>query len=209
MAEKVLNLIPTDVDRLIAHINPNIISANLADLITECVDSMALIEREVQDHQGHWYALRIRPYRVENQIDGAVVALFDIDSPKRHEEALKSVASLADAVVQISDAALAIVDTDLVVRSASARFVQLFSMPAERWRNRPLSDFAGVDGLDGLRELVRAAGTPTAERRAIELPNVDGGRAVTLKVRAYSSFDDVKRRVLLMTAEQVASSAGR
>jgi two-component system, chemotaxis family, CheB/CheR fusion protein len=202
MAERVLNLIPTDVDRLITHINPNIISANLGELITECIDSMALIEREVQDHQGHWFALRIRPYRVENKIDGAVVALFDIDSPKRHEEALRSVASLADAVAQASNAPVAIVDTELIVRSASPRFVELFSMPAGRWRNRPLTDFTRADDLATFRDLVQGIGTPTAERRAIELPQTDGRRAITLRVRAYSSFDDIKRRVLLITAEE-------
>jgi len=63
MAEKVLNLIPADIDRLIGHINPNIVGANLEQLIGECIDTITPIEREVQDAQGHWYSLRIRPYR--------------------------------------------------------------------------------------------------------------------------------------------------
>jgi two-component system, chemotaxis family, CheB/CheR fusion protein len=38
----------------------------------------------VQDKQGHWYLLRVRPYKsADNHIDGAVVALFDIDAAKR------------------------------------------------------------------------------------------------------------------------------
>src|SRR5262249_6768230 len=36
MAEKVLNLIPADLDRQIGHINPNIEGANLEQLIAEC-----------------------------------------------------------------------------------------------------------------------------------------------------------------------------
>src|SRR5204863_6388968 len=88
-AEKVLNLIPADADRLIGHINPNIVGANLEQLITECIDSIAQVEREVQDRQGHWYSLRIRPYRsLDNKIDGAVLTLYDIDAPKRYEESV-------------------------------------------------------------------------------------------------------------------------
>src|SRR5215475_1316259 len=147
MAEKVLNLIPTDIDRLIAHINPNIIGANLADLIAECIDSIVAIEREVQDRQGHWYSLRIRPYRVENKIDGAVVALFDVDAPKRYEEAMRSAVALADAVVQVSSRPIAILDAELRVRSASPRFTQLFAIATDRWRDRSLAEFMRSDGF--------------------------------------------------------------
>src|SRR5262249_25353041 len=160
MAEKVLNLIPTDIDRLIAHINPNIIGANLADLIAECIDSIVAIEREVRDRQGRWYSLRIRPYRVENKIDGAVVALFDVDAPKRYEEAMHSASSLADAVVQASSSAIAILDAELRLRSVSPQFMQVFSIAADRWRDRALSEFTrGADGFDELLELVQSDGS--------------------------------------------------
>ncbi len=87
MAEKVLNLIPTDLDRSIAHINPNLDCPNLPELIIECMDTVAPIERDVRDRQGRWFALRIRPYKnLDNKIDGAVLALFDIDVLKRSEQ---------------------------------------------------------------------------------------------------------------------------
>jgi two-component system CheB/CheR fusion protein len=84
MAEKVLNLIPTDIGRPISDIKPNIDCPDLEGLITEAIDSVTIKEREVQDRNGTWYSLRIRPYKnVENRIDGAVLALFDIDSSRR------------------------------------------------------------------------------------------------------------------------------
>jgi two-component system CheB/CheR fusion protein len=83
MAEKILNLIPTDLDRSIGHINPNINCPNLDQLIVECMERVSPIERDVQDRQGRWYSLRIRPYKsLDNKIDGAVVALVDIDGSK-------------------------------------------------------------------------------------------------------------------------------
>jgi two-component system, chemotaxis family, CheB/CheR fusion protein len=51
---------------------------------------MVAHEREVLDKQGHWYLLRIRPYRtLENKIDGAVIVLIDVDSLKRSQEQLR------------------------------------------------------------------------------------------------------------------------
>jgi two-component system CheB/CheR fusion protein len=83
MAQKILNLIPTDVGRPISDIKPNIDCPDLEQLIIECIDSVTIKERDVQDRQGNGYSLRIRPYKnVENRIDGAVLALFD-DSDRR------------------------------------------------------------------------------------------------------------------------------
>jgi two-component system CheB/CheR fusion protein len=87
MAERVMNLIPADLDRSIAHINPNLECPNLPELIIECMDTVAPLERDVRDRQGRWYALRIRPYKnLDNKIDGAVLALFDVDVLKRSEQ---------------------------------------------------------------------------------------------------------------------------
>lgn len=44
---------------------------------------MTPIERKVQDKQGRSYLLRLRPYKsADNRIDGAVVALFDVDADR-------------------------------------------------------------------------------------------------------------------------------
>ena len=86
MAEKILNLIPADLERSIAHINTNLDGINLPELIIESMDTVAPLERDVRDRQGRWFALRIRPYKnLDNKIDGAVLALFDIDLLKRSD----------------------------------------------------------------------------------------------------------------------------
>ena len=48
MAEKVLNLIPGDLDRPIGHIKPNIDCPDLEQLIAEAIDTVAPVEREVR-----------------------------------------------------------------------------------------------------------------------------------------------------------------
>ncbi len=49
------------------------------------------LEREVQDQEGHWYLMRIRPYRSpEDRIEGIVVTFVDITSRKAMESALQA-----------------------------------------------------------------------------------------------------------------------
>ena len=86
-AQRVLNLIAGDVGRPLSNIKTNLKISNLEDLISDVIDRMTPVDSEVQDLQGHWYSMRIRPYRTEaNKIEGAVMVLVDIDAVKRSEE---------------------------------------------------------------------------------------------------------------------------
>jgi two-component system CheB/CheR fusion protein len=80
------NLIPGDVGRPIGQIKPSFDLDGLDALIRETIDLVEPREREVQDGDGRWYAVRVRPYKgVDNRLDGAVVAVVDIDDAKRFE----------------------------------------------------------------------------------------------------------------------------
>src|SRR5581483_5619219 len=69
---------------------PALLVPNLETLIVEVIDQVRPAEREVADHEGHWYELRIHPYRTtDHRIDGAVIVLVDITGRKRAEEALR------------------------------------------------------------------------------------------------------------------------
>ncbi len=99
MAEKLLNLIGTDVGRPISDIQTGLGITDLDRRLIEVMETVAVQEMEVRDKQGHWYMLRIRPYRTqENRIDGAVLVLIDIDSIKRDQETLRRQAALLDQV---------------------------------------------------------------------------------------------------------------
>ena len=89
-AAKVLNLIPADVGRPLGNIKPDLVLDDLAALVRSVLDSLAVTELEVQDSRGHWFSIRIRPYRTEdNKIDGAVVVLTDIDERRRTLDRLR------------------------------------------------------------------------------------------------------------------------
>ncbi len=87
MAEKKFNLIPSDIGRPLSQISTTLQCPDLAALITETIDTVSPIERTVQDQHGDTYLLRIRPYKTpDNRIDGAVIALFDLETLRSKSE---------------------------------------------------------------------------------------------------------------------------
>ena len=91
MAERVLNLIPGDIGRPIGHIKPNINCPDLEKLILEVLIDNGRQQREVQDSQGRAFSLTIRPYKnIDNRIDGAVLALFDVGRAKARNATLSA-----------------------------------------------------------------------------------------------------------------------
>ncbi|HVS75309.1 MAG TPA: CheR family methyltransferase, partial [Steroidobacteraceae bacterium] len=97
MAEKLFNLIATDIGRPIGDIKLNLTVPDLPKLLAEVIDQVTTRDLEVQDQGGRWYQLRIRPYRtLDNHIDGAVILLFDIDSLKQSQGVLERQAKLLE-----------------------------------------------------------------------------------------------------------------
>jgi two-component system CheB/CheR fusion protein len=97
IAEKLFNLIATDVGRPLGDIKLNLDLDDLPQLLTEVIDSITAKELEVQDMHGRWYLLRIRPYRtMDNKIDGAVIVLIDIDTLKQSQGVLERQARLLE-----------------------------------------------------------------------------------------------------------------
>jgi two-component system CheB/CheR fusion protein len=93
-ARRILNVLPADVGRPFEDIKTNIRVDDLDQQIAEVIETMTVKESEVQDRDGHWHRLQIRPYKTtDNRIDGAIVSLFDIDALKR----LVKAAQLANA----------------------------------------------------------------------------------------------------------------
>ncbi len=83
-------VILTDVGRPITNIRPNIDVPDLEQMILEVINTASVKEREVQDREGHWYSLRILPYKtLEDTVEGAVLTLVDINDLKNHLEEIK------------------------------------------------------------------------------------------------------------------------
>lgn len=85
-----LNLIASDRGRPIGNIKPNIEIPDLETRVQAVIDQVTPQALEVQDKDGHWYSVRIRPYKsTENRIEGAVIAFVDVDEVKTSEARLR------------------------------------------------------------------------------------------------------------------------
>lgn len=85
-AQRSLNLIPTDVGRPIQHMKLGLEVDDLEQMIRSVIDTLETREIDVRDRSGRWYSIRIRPYKtMDNRIEGAVLAVVDIDVVKRAE----------------------------------------------------------------------------------------------------------------------------
>ena len=87
MAEKMMNLIPSDIGRPITDIKPNLRIPDLKQAISRVVETLEIHEKEVEDNKGRWYSMKIRPYRtLDNKIEGAVIVFLDLDSRLRPKQ---------------------------------------------------------------------------------------------------------------------------
>jgi two-component system CheB/CheR fusion protein len=132
-AAALFNLIPTDIGRPLSDIKHNLNIGDLEAQILEVISTLILKSQEVQDQAGHWYDLRIRPYRtLDDRIDGAVVVLVEIDTLKRSANQLQEARDYAEAIVQTVREGLVILDSHLTVLTANQRFYTMFQVsPAE------------------------------------------------------------------------------
>ncbi len=112
-AEKLLNLLPTDIGRLMHHIRPNVKIPNTDALFTEVMEKVSPKELEIQDREGRWYSLRLRPYRTaDNRIDGVLMIFVDIHDLKTTQEALREQNSFSQAVMESSGALVLVTDAN-------------------------------------------------------------------------------------------------
>jgi len=109
-AQKVLNLIPADVGRPIGDIKPNIQVADLPGLIRDAIVHVRYREENVRDLDGRSYAMKIRPSKTaDGKIEGAILALTDIDVLLRSQENRQSLeTSLGSLLRQPPDLLLAV-----------------------------------------------------------------------------------------------------
>jgi two-component system CheB/CheR fusion protein len=78
-AQKVLGLIPADVGRPLANINPSIEIPDFQQMVMQVTARARMLEKEVADRHGANFLLRILPYEIEHgRIDGAVITLVEI-----------------------------------------------------------------------------------------------------------------------------------
>ncbi len=131
LAEKMFNLIPSDIGRPITDVKFQF-QVDVEKMLREVIDSVTTLETEVEDRDGKWHSLRIRPYRsLDNRIDGALLVLVDIDAQKRLLLATESAKKYAEIILANISTPLLVLDAKLRVYTASQVFYDAFHVSRE------------------------------------------------------------------------------
>jgi two-component system, chemotaxis family, CheB/CheR fusion protein len=194
-AQSVLHLIPADVGRPFADIRSTLNMSDLESQILEVVNTLAIKEQEVQDQEGHWYHLRIRPYRtIDNKIDGAMLMLMDIDALKRGMEELEYSRNYAQAIVETVREPLIVLDSNLQVLTANQSFYQTFQVAAAETEQQVIFDLGnGQWNIPRLRQLLLEILPDHTQLQDFEVER---------------DFEQIGRKIMLLNARTMTQAEG-
>jgi two-component system, chemotaxis family, CheB/CheR fusion protein len=202
MAEQLLKLIPTDVGRPFSDINIELGLKNLQGLVTEVLETLVSKEVEVQDSEGRWFLLRLRPYKTaDNRIEGVVLTLFDVDAMKTTMAEVEEARNLAYAVIETSREPLAALTADLRIKIANKAFYQLFKTSKERAEGHPIFEIIKepnkLHALKPALEAILPTSTSlTNHEVGIDLPEV-GPTVLVINVRQIANASRTYPLILL------------
>lgn len=195
-AAHLFNLIPTDIGRSFGDIKHNLNIANLEKHISDVINTLNLYHQEVQDLEGHWYDLWIRPYRtLDNRIDGAVIVLVDIDTLKYSAEQVKIARDYAEAIVETVRQSLIVLTKDFQIVKANQVFYDTFDISPSETQDRQFFELNnGQWNIPRLRLLL--------EELLIEHTEIQN-------FKIEHDFENVGRRIILLNARIMPPLEGR
>ena len=202
MAEKLLKLVSSDVDRSLADFNLGFQTENLADKIHEVVRTMSTLEIETRDRNGVWYSIRIRPYKTtDNKIDGAVLVFINIDDVKNKERTAQAALQYSNGIIETVRDPLVVLDQKLHIERANQAFYDTFNVKKEDTIGRTFYELGNRQwDIPQLRTLLEDVLPRKKEVRNFEVVHhfeTIGKKAITLNARALEWEGQIKLLILI------------
>ena len=197
--QRLLSVRSADVGRSISEIRLQLSLENIEPILSDVLETLGTRELEVQDRDGRWHLLRVRPYRTsENKIEGLVVVLLDIDQLRRSQQHLVDARDFASSVVESVPVPIVVLNQDCIIRTVNTAFRELAQMQAKELEHRSLPDLVIISGVSKAsgKTRFRHAGA-NGERLEFEHQSTTAQRK-TLLVKAQALSTDGSRVLLLM-----------
>lgn len=189
-AEKIFNLISSDVGRPLSDIKPNF-EFDLESMVTKAIKSLSPQNGEIQLDTNAWVRLQVQPYRtIDDRIDGAVITLVDITALKERlaesQMTLKNATSIADTL----RLPLVVLDEQLRILSANVGFAKIFDVVPHKDIGSDLLNVLGGKGwsIPRLRELLRDVMTKNQE---------------LIDFKVEHEFPELGHRIFLLNARRI------
>jgi two-component system CheB/CheR fusion protein len=206
-----LGMVPADIGRPLGRLRMSLPLSELEAQILSVLETMRPSERELQDGEGCWWQLQVRPYLTrDNRIDGTVLVLQDIDTLKRNQRSIEEARDLAEAIVDTARAPLLLLDTELRVRRANTSFRDSFGLSLQEIEGVPLYELGGRQwDTPGLRRLLNEVVTQGHAFDDHVLEGAFGASARTLVVNARRLPQKTFREDLILLAIEDRTEAMR
>jgi two-component system CheB/CheR fusion protein len=150
-ANRIFNLIQSDVGRPLTHIVSNLRYESMAKDVKEVLESLVYKEVQVQGTDDRWYSMRIMPYRtVDNVIDGAVLTLVDISTLKQLELELRQMSDICES----SGEAIIGRTLDGVIFSWNKGAERMYGYTAEEAKGKPIDLIVPADRSDEMADIL-------------------------------------------------------
>jgi two-component system CheB/CheR fusion protein len=143
--QKLLSVRDADIGRPITDMRLQLGLEDIAPMLHEVLDTLGTREIEVQDKDGRWYLLRIRPYRTsENKIEGLVVVFLDIDQLRSTQQHALQAHHFASSVVESVPVPIVVVNEHCAIETANTAFRELTRLNAKELDGRSLPDLVNL-----------------------------------------------------------------
>ena len=185
-----LELLPSDIGRPIAHFAQRFRGGDLLDDAREVLDRLLPSDTEVVDDLGRWYVRHTLPYRTEDdRISGVVVTFTDITARKHGEEQIQAAREYAESIVDTVREPLLVLTPELKVHSANASFFQTFQVNPGETQDKPLYELGNRQwDIPQLRRLLEEVLPTNHELTDFEVEH---------------NFETIGRRAMLLNARKL------
>lgn len=202
--ERLLNIRAADIGRNVSEIRLQLSVENIEPILRNVLETLGTQALEVQDRDGKWHLMRVRPYRTsDNKIEGLVLILVDIDELRSSQQGLREARDFANSIVASVPVPVVVLAADRTIRTANRSFLDLTQMSDREVLGRSLPELVKMKwGIDQFREKLDAlldaeAGTVMQ----FEHVSTTEDRRVLL-VKGQALFND-GARVILLTMEDI------
>lgn len=203
IAASVLNITSSDIGRSLSDIQLHFNIPDWDRLVSGLfIDTSSSTELEVQDNLGHWYDLRIRPYKTaENEIDGAVLMWMDIEVLKHSEAQIRESRDYAEAIIHTVGRPLIVLNSELRVKTANRSFYAMFQVTPEEIEGQSLFELGNYEwDIPHLRSLLAEILAKNTQLKDFEVTHQFlnlGNRTMLLQARRIPRVGQPVKMILL------------
>jgi two-component system CheB/CheR fusion protein len=201
-AERLLNAVPSDLGRVITEMAYAVPVPGLKPMLSEAIQTLGVQQKKVQNRDGRWFSVIVRPYRTtDDRIDGAVITFIDIDDVTRALEQSEAARDFAEGIVETVQHPLLVLDHQLRVERVTSAFYKVFQVTPEETHGKDLFSLGnGQWNVPKLRMLLEEALTRDIPFRDLEVehtfPHI-GRRTMRLNARRISGRGQTNHTILL------------